>query len=62
VIKSKDAFADPDELKAIETKFAQQEAMINQLRGENTELAHAYQKKDEENKQLRDIFADIQSK
>jgi hypothetical protein len=36
--------------------------MINQLRGENTELAHAYQKKDEENKQLRDIFADIQSK
>ena len=29
VIRSKDAFADPEELKAIEMRFAQQEALIN---------------------------------
>ena len=29
VIKSKDTFADPEELKLIEEKFAQQDALIN---------------------------------
>ncbi len=35
VIRSKDAFADPDEMKAVQDRFQQQEAMLNQLRAEN---------------------------
>ncbi len=62
VIKSKDAFADPEELKHLEAKFAQHEALIQQLQLENQELAQAFQKKDEENRQLREIFAEIQGK
>lgn len=62
VIRSKSTFADPEEMKAIESKFAQQEALINQIRNENSELANAYQKKEDENRQLREIFADIEKK
>ncbi|CDW71575.1 UNKNOWN [Stylonychia lemnae] len=62
VIKSKDTFADPEELKIIENKFAQQDGLINQLRTENSELANAYSKKEDENRQLRDIFADMEKK
>jgi len=36
--------------------------LINQLRNENGELANAYGKKEEENRQLREIFADMEKK
>ena len=58
VIKSKDTFADPEELKLIEEKFAQQDALINQLRAENQEIAGAYSKKEDENR----LYADIEKK
>lgn len=51
VIKSKDTFADPEELKAIESKFQQQDMMINNMKLENGDIAMAYQKKDEEIRQ-----------
>jgi len=35
VIKSKDTFADPEELKIIEEKFQQQEQIINSMKNEN---------------------------
>ena len=62
VIKSKDTFADPEELKLIEEKFAQQDALINQLRAENQEIAGAYSKKEDENRQMRELYADIEKK
>lgn len=49
VIKSKDTFADPEELKIIEGKFQQQDILIGNLKNENNELANAYSKRDEEN-------------
>ena len=42
VIKSKDTFADPEELRVIEEKFAQQDALIQNMKNENNELALAY--------------------
>lgn len=48
VIKSKDTFADPEEIKLIEDKFQQQEQIINGLRGDNNELAMAFQRREEE--------------
>jgi hypothetical protein len=48
VIKSKDTFADPEELKIIEEKFQQQEIIITSMKNENQELAMAFQKKDGE--------------
>jgi hypothetical protein len=38
VIKSKDTFADPEELKLIESRFASQEQVIAGLRLENTQF------------------------
>lgn len=55
VIKSKDTFADPEELKIIEEKFQQQDILINNMKNENNELAIAYSKKDEENRQLAQL-------
>lgn len=62
VIKSKDTFADPEELKMITSKFAQQDAIIVQLRSENTELANAYSKKEDENRQLREMYSGLEKK
>lgn len=39
VIKSKDTFADPQELKMIEEKFKQRDALILQLQADNTQLS-----------------------
>ena len=41
VIRSKDTFADPQELKIIEEKFQQRDAVINQMQQENGELSIA---------------------
>ena len=38
VIRSKDTFADPQELKIIEEKFQQRDAVISQMQQENGEL------------------------
>lgn len=62
VIKSKDTFADPEELKIIESKFQQQDGLITSLKNENNELAGAYSRQEEENGQLRQILTDIERK
>ena len=56
VIKSKDTFADPEELKVIEEKFQQQEMLINTMKNENNELAMAYQRKEDDNRKLAEII------
>lgn len=50
VIKSKDTFADPAELKMIEQKFQQREAVISQLQNDSASLSVELQKKNEENR------------
>ena len=62
VIKSKDTFADPEELKIIEGKFQQQDILIGNLKNENTELANAYSQRDEENLQLRQLLTDVEKR
>ncbi len=56
VIKSKDTFADPQEIKMIEQKFQQQDAIINQMQSDNTQLSLGLQKKDEENRQFAQVI------
>ena len=60
VIRSKDTFADPQELKIIEEKFQQRDAMITQMQQQNAELQDALQKKDEENRQLAELVQDME--
>ena len=48
VIISKDRFADPEEVKAIEDKFNQQDQVIQNQKGENSELVNAYNAKEDE--------------
>ena len=50
VIRSKDTFADPQELKIIEEKFQQRDAMITQMQQQNAELQEGLGKKDDENR------------
>ena len=47
VIKSKDTFADPQELKIIEEKFLQRDAVISQMQKDNQDLSQGLQKKDQ---------------
>ena len=53
MIKSKDTFADPEELKIIEEKFQQQDMLISNMKNENNELAMVYTKKEEETRQYQ---------
>ncbi|CDW75040.1 UNKNOWN [Stylonychia lemnae] len=62
VIKSKDTFADPEELKVIEEKFQQQEIIIAQLRNENNQLALAFGQKDQEALSLRELVNEYEKK
>jgi len=62
VIKSKDTFADPEEMKIIESRFQQQDLLINQLRSENNDMAQAFNNKEEENAKLREMYIDIDKK
>lgn len=62
VIKSKDTFADPEEMKMIEERFQQQDIMIQSLKNENSELAMAYSRKEDENRQLREAFENFERK
>ena len=55
VIKSKDTFADPQELKIIEQKFQQRDIVISQMQNENANISQALSKKDEENRQLAEL-------
>ena len=55
VIKSKDTFADPQELKLIEQKFQQRDIVISQMQTENANISLALNKKDEENRQLAEL-------
>jgi hypothetical protein len=48
VIMSKDRFADPEEVKAIEEKFNQQDNLINNMKNENNDLVGAYNLKEDE--------------
>ena len=59
VIKSKDTFADPEELKMIEDRFQQQEVVIQGMRQDNNELLMTVKRKDEEMRQLRDFYSDF---
>jgi len=45
---SKDKFADPEEVRAIEDKFSLQDNIINNIKGENNDLVNAYNMKEEE--------------
>lgn len=58
VIKSKDTFADPEELKLIEDRFAAQEQVINGLRVENSALITTINNKDDEIRTLRELFSE----
>lgn len=58
VIKSKDTFADPEELKAIEQRFQAQDMLIGQLRHDNGELAAVIARKEEETQKLRDFYSE----
>lgn len=60
VIKSKDTFADPEELKMIEDRFAGQEAMINGLRQENQDMLTQIGRKDDELRQMREYITDAE--
>jgi hypothetical protein len=62
VIKTKDTFADPEEMKIIEAKFQQQYLLINQLRQDNTQLALLFQQRDGEAGQLREAVAQYEQK
>lgn len=62
VIKTKDTFADPEEMKIIEAKFQQQDLLINQLRQDNTQLALLYQQRDGEAGQLREAVGQYEQK
>ena len=55
VIKSKDTFADPQELKIIEQKFQQRDIVISQMQNENANISQEMSKKDEENRQLAQL-------
>jgi cell shape-determining protein MreC len=50
VIKSKDTFADPQELKVIEAKFQQKDVLIKQMQAERAAISAEFSKKDEENR------------
>lgn len=56
VIRSKDTFADPQEVRIIEERFQQQEMVIQGLRNENNEILIAFATKDQEIMQLKDII------
>ena len=58
VIRSKDTFADPEELKLIEDRFAGQEQVINGLRVENSALITTINNKDDEIRTLRELFSE----
>lgn len=52
VIRSKDTFADPQELQIIKAKFEERDAMIIQLQQANAEVQAALQQKELDNQQL----------
>ena len=56
VIRSKDTFADPQEVRIIEERFQQQEMVIAGLRNENNEILLAFSQKDQEIMQLKEII------
>lgn len=56
VIRSKDTFADPQEVRIIEERFQQQEMVIAGLRNENNEILLAFSGKDQEIMQLKDLI------
>ena len=59
VIKSKDTFADPQELKIIEEKFSQRDALIQQMQKDNHDLSAGLQKKDLEVSQLQQLVEEM---
>lgn len=62
VIRSKDTFADPQELKIIEEKFQQKDVLIGQLHGQHAEISTLLQTKDEENRKLAELIQDMERK
>ena len=62
LVRSRDSFADPDQMNAIEQRFQQQEMLLAQLRNENTTLAMAFSSKDQECAQAREALADTEKK
>lgn len=60
VIKSKDTFADPQELKVIEAKFQQKDVLIKQMQAERMAVSEAISKKDEENRQLAELVQEME--
>lgn len=60
VIKSKDTFADPEELKMIEDRFHAQELVINGLRQENGDLLMTINRKDDEMRKVREFMAEME--
>lgn len=60
VIRSKDTFADPQELKIIEEKFQQRDAVIGQMQQQERDMSMGFQKKTEENRQLAELVQDME--
>lgn len=46
----------------IEQKFHQQDAVIQQMQSDNTQLSLGLQKKDEENRQLAELVKDVEKR
>ena len=60
VLRSREA--DPEQMRAVEQRFQQQEALLAQLRNENTTLAMAFSSKDQECAQAREALAESEKK
>ena len=60
VMRSKDTFADPIELKTIQEQFQERDKLINQMQQDNGELQAGHQIKDDENRQLAEIIQDME--
>ena len=60
VIKSKDTFADPQELKIIEQKFQQRDLVISQIQEDNNQALNTLKIKDEENRQLAQLVQEME--
>ena len=60
VMKSKDTFADPVELKTIQEQFQERDSLITKLQQESVELQQMIQHKDEQNVQLVELVQELE--
>lgn len=60
VMRSKDTFADPIELKTIQEQFQERDNLINQMQQDNGELQAGHNIKNEENRQLAELIQEME--